>query len=310
MVGILDSVDQRTKLVGQNRLELLTFKLLGPQMFAINVFKVQEVQRLPALNVLPKSDPVVVGVTSIRGMTIPVIDLSKAIGRRSTPLDEHANIIVTEYNRSVQAFLVGAVNRIINLNWEEVLPPPAASGRKHYLTAITHLDGAIVEIIDVERVLAEVINFDTDIADDLLDKPLLSQAKGMEVLLVDDSTVAIDQARSVLIKLGLTVHVESDGLKALRLLKRWRDEGIDVVDKLLMVITDAEMPEMDGYRLTTEIRNDPALKALYVVLHTSLSGSFNNAMSAKVGCNDFLSKFQPEVLAQAVQDRIRQRLSA
>jgi two-component system chemotaxis response regulator CheV len=167
MAGILDSVDQRTNLVGRNRLELLTFKLLGSQMFAINVFKVQEVQQLPTLNILPKSHPVVVGVTRVRDMTIPVIDLSKAIGRRSTPLDEHANIIVTEYNRSVQAFLIGAVNRIVNLNWEEVLPPPATSGRKHYLTAVTHIDGDIVEIIDVERVLAEVIDFEVDISDEI-----------------------------------------------------------------------------------------------------------------------------------------------
>jgi two-component system chemotaxis response regulator CheV len=121
--------------------------------------------------------------------------------------------------------------------------------------------------------------------------------------------VAIQQASSVLKKMGLTVHVEFDGLKALQLLQRWRDEGINVGEKLLMMITDAEMPEMDGYRLTTEIRKDPALKALYIILHTSLSGSFNNAMAEKVGCDDFLSKFQPEALAQLVQERVRQRVS-
>ena len=310
MASLLESVDQRTKLVGQNRLELLTFRLRGSQLFAINVFKVQEVQQLPTLNLLPKSDPMVVGVTTVRGRTIPVIDLSMAIGRNAITQDEKANIIVTEYNRSVQAFLVGSVDRIVNLNWDKVIPPPTASGSSHYLTAITHIDDQIVEIIDVERVLAQVVTFDTDISQDILDQQLFDYARQLEILLVDDSSIAIEQARGTLRKLGLNVIVETDGLKALNRLQSWRDEGINVQDKLLMVITDAEMPEMDGYRLTTEIRNDPALSGLYVILHTSLSGSFNKAMVEKVGCNDFLSKFQPDVLAQTVQEKIRQHMEA
>ena len=309
MASILDSVDKRTKLVGQNRLELLTFRLRGSQLFAINVFKVQEVQQMPKLNILPQSDPVVVGVTNVRGLTIPVIDLSSAIGRSPITQDENANIIVTEYNRSVQAFLVGGVDRIVNLNWEEVMPPPAASGRSHFLTAITRIDGKIVEIIDVERVLSQVVSFDTEISDEIRDEDVLAHAKGMEVLLVDDSMVAIEQARGTLQQLGLNVIVEMDGLKALNRLREWTADGIDVNEKLLMVITDAEMPEMDGYRLTTEIRKDPQLKDLHVILHTSLSGAFNNAMAEKVGCNGFLSKFQPDTLAKTVQDRVRERMS-
>lgn len=310
MAGILDSVDLRTQLVGQNRLELLMFHLRGSQRFAINVFKVQEVQQLPKMNVLPQSDPVVVGVTTVRGVTIPVIDLSKAIGRSPIPQDDKANIIVTEYNRSVQAFLVGSVDRIVNLNWEDILPPPAASGANNYLTALTRLDNQIVEIIDVERVLAQVITFDVEVSEEVLDARLLEKARGMEVLLVDDSNVAVEQAKSTLTQLGLRVSVERDGLRALRRLQSWRDEGLDVPEKLLMMITDAEMPEMDGYRLTTEIRNDPAMKDLYIVLHTSLSGSFNKAMVEKVGCNDFLSKFQPDALATAVQNRMRDKLGS
>ena len=305
MSSLLQNVDKRTNLVGQNRLELLTFRLKGSQLFAINVFKVQEVQQLPALNVLPNSDPVIAGVTNVRGVTIPVIDLSLAIGRSAIPRDENATMIVTEYNRFVQGFLVGSVDRIVNMNWDEILPPPAASGRSHFLTAITRIEDKIVEIIDVERVLANVVHFDVAISDEVLDEQLMNAAQDMEVLLVDDSTMAIEQAKQILEQLHLTVHVEMDGSKALARLKGWADDGIDVNSKLLMVITDAEMPEMDGYRLTTEIRSDPRLKDLHVVLHTSLSGSFNDAMVKKVGCDDFLSKFQPDKLASTVQERIR-----
>ncbi|MCY1340547.1 Chemotaxis protein CheV [compost metagenome] len=305
MAGILDTVDQRTQLVGENRLEILMFRLSGRQLFAINVFKVQEVLQLPKLTLMPHRHPVVCGVVNLRGQTLPVIDLSRAIGMRPLVPDERSTIIVTEYNRSVQAFLVGGVDRILNLNWESILPPPGGAGRQHYLTAITKVDEQIVEIIDVEKVLAEIVPMSTRVSADRLDNPLLQMAVGREVLLVDDSSVALTQLRETLSQLGMRMHVASDGLKALKLLKAWADSGEDMTEKLLMIFTDAEMPEMDGYRLTTEIRNDPRLRDLYVVLHTSLSGSFNDAMVKKVGCDNFLSKFQPDKLVDVVLDRLQ-----
>jgi len=157
MSKLLETVDQRTQLVGQNRLELLMFRLNGRQLFALNVFKIQEVVQVPAITELPHRHSVVRGVIHMRGHTIPVIDLSAAIAGRPIADLENANLIVTEYNRSVQAFLVGPVDRIVNLNWELVLPPPVGSGRQHFLTAITHVDDKIVEILDVERVLADIM---------------------------------------------------------------------------------------------------------------------------------------------------------
>ncbi|MFV3334758.1 chemotaxis protein CheV [Pseudomonas sp. NY15437] len=305
MAGILDTVDQRTQLVGENRLEILVFRLAGRQQFAINVFKVQEVLQLPRLTLIPQRHPMICGVINLRGQTLPVIDLSRAIGMRALTPDANSTIIVTEYNRSVQAFLVGGVERILNLNWESIQPPPGGAGRQHYLTAITKVDDRLVEIIDVEKVLAEIVPMNTRVSSDRLDDALLSQTRGREVLVVDDSSVAISQLRDTLTQLGLRLHVATDGLRALNQLKRWADEGNDMDEKLLMVFTDAEMPEMDGYRLTTEIRNDPRLRELYVVLHTSLSGSFNDAMVKKVGCDDFLSKFQPDQLVEVVRRRLQ-----
>lgn len=304
MAGILDSVDQRTRLVGQNRLEILMFRLSGRQKFAINVFKVQEVVQLPKMTLMPHRHNSVCGVVNLRGQTLPVIDLSRAIGLRPLVPDERSTIIVTEYNRSIQAFLVGGVDRILNLNWEEVLPPPATAGRQHYLTAITKVEDQLVEVIDVEKVLAEIVPYDTSISPDRLKDPVLERARGREVLCVDDSTVALSQLRETLSQLGVTVHTASDGMKGLRKLQAWADAGDVLTERLLMVFTDAEMPEMDGYRLTTEIRNDPRLRDLHVVLHTSLSGSFNLAMVQKVGCDNFLSKFQPEKLVDVVRERL------
>ena len=310
MSNLLESIDSRTKLVGENRLELLMFRLKSQQIFAINVFKIQEVVQVPPLTEMPHSHPAICGVAHLRGKAIPVIDLNVAIGRTPQENDDTCNLIVTEYNQSVQGFLVGPVDRIINLNWDSILPPPKASGKEHFLTAFTRVNDVIVEILDVERVLADIIPPTTAVSDGVIEKDLseLVGDKTLEILSVDDSQTARRQIIETVKSIGININVltASDGLKGLNQLKDWVEEGIDVNEKLLMVITDAEMPEMDGYRMTYEIRQDPKLKNLYVVMHTSLSGSFNGAMVEKVGCNGFLSKFRPDELAIIIQNRIRE----
>ena len=308
MTGVLSTVDARTQLVGQNRLELLLFSLGGRQRFAINVFKVQEVMTLPPLTEIPDRHEVVVGVTHLRGQTIPVVDLRRAIKMGTTKIDKDSTIIVTEYNMTVQAFLVAGVERIVNMNWNEILPPPSGAGRQHYLTAITRIEDQIVEIIDVEKVLAEIHPYDGDIDEEVIDRELIERVKGKEILIADDSQVAISQVRSVLEALNIKVVEAHNGLEAYQILESWKAEGKNIAEDVLMVITDAEMPEMDGYMLTTEIRRDPLLKDMFVILHTSLSGNFNKAMVEKVGCDGFLSKFQPEQLAEEVQRLIRKKL--
>lgn len=310
MSKLLDSIDQRTRLVGENRLELLMFRLSGKQLFAINVFKVQEVVKVPPLRQVPHSHPHIRGVVHLRNQTVPVIDLSAAIGAGALTDLTQANLIVAEYNRSVQAFLIGAVDRIINLNWELILPPPKGTGRSHFLTAITRLDDQLVEILDVERVLADIIPYSTKVSDAVLDVDLAEEARKrkLKILLADDSPTAVRQVQATLKNLGVEVMFVQDGLQALSQLQQWTREGRKLSEEILMLITDAEMPEMDGYRLTSEVRKDPLLKDLYVVLHTSLSGNFNKAMVEKVGCDDFLSKFQPDELAKVVQKRLREFL--
>ena len=304
MAGVMDSVNQRTQLVGQNRLELLLFRLDGNQLYGINVFKVREVLQCPKLTIMPKSSPVVCGVANIRGATIPILDLAMATGAAGLQDRQNPFVIITEYNTKTQGFLVRSVERIVNMNWEEIHPPPKGTGRDHYLTAVTRVDNQLVEIIDVEKVLAEIVPYNAKVSRDKLEDPVLERARGREVLLVDDSNVALSQLRDTLGQLGVKMHIASDGLKALNMLKAWADSGQVMTDKLLMIFTDAEMPEMDGYRLTTEIRNDPRLRGLYVVMHTSLSGSFNDSMVKKVGCDNFLSKFQPDKLVDVVRERL------
>ncbi|HLA75628.1 MAG TPA: chemotaxis protein CheV [Gammaproteobacteria bacterium] len=307
MAGVMEGVNQRTRLVGHNRLELLLFRLGSKQRFGINVFKIQEVMQCPPLTHIPKSHHVVRGVAHMRGKTIPVMDLGQAIGR--PPIADIAGcfVIITEYNSSIQGFLVSAVDRIINVNWESILPPPTGSGSSSYLTAVTNVDNELVEIIDVEKVLAEVTNASMDVSESIRNSGEAAVMAAQHILVVDDSSVARNQVTRTLDQIGVSSTVARDGREGLNILQKWAAEGQPVSDRLTMVITDIEMPEMDGYTLTAEIKKDPLLKDLYVLMHTSLSGVFNNAMVRKVGADQFVPKFRPDQLAQAVLDRVKER---
>ncbi|HDZ57772.1 MAG TPA: chemotaxis protein CheV [Pseudomonas xinjiangensis] len=304
MAGVMDSVNQRTQLVGQNRLELLLFRLSGNQLYGINVFKVKEVLQCPKLTLLPKLNPVVKGVAHIRGGTLPIIDLNKATGGPGLSDLSTAFVIITEYNYRVQGFLVRSVERIVNMNWSEIHPPPRGTGRDHYLTAVTRVEDQMVEILDVEKILAEVVPAQENVSAGVIDQATQSEAVARKVLIVDDSSVARKQVARCLQEVGVEIVALNDGQQALEWLRALADKGENVSTHLLMMISDIEMPEMDGYTLTAEVRNDPRMKDLHIMLHTSLSGVFNQAMVKKVGADEFLAKFKPDELARRVIDRL------
>jgi two-component system chemotaxis response regulator CheV len=301
MTSIMHNVDQRTQLAGRNRMELLLFRLNGNQRFGINVFKVREVINTPRLVRIPKASPIVRGIAHIRGKTIPVLDLCLATSRRPLAVDA-SSVIITEYNRSVQGFLVAGVDRIVNMNWKDVMPPPSGSSRSGYVTAVAKVEGELVQIIDVEKVLDEVNPAAVHMTDVLVDQR--SGAEQHHVLAVDDSVVARSQIKRTLEKVGVELTLATNGEEGLQILKQWADAADSPLNRLLMVISDVEMPRMDGYTLTTSIRQDDRLQHLHVLLHTSLSGMFNADLVQRVGASDFLAKFHPKELADRVVARM------
>lgn len=307
MAGVLDNVDQRTKLAGHNRFELLLFKLITRQRFGINVFKVQEVIQCPPLTQIPNSHSVICGVAHLRGKTIPVLDLSMAIGMRPLPRDAGSYVIVTEYNRSIQGFLVGSVDRIINIGWEQVKAPPTGAGKDSYLTAVTEVDGELIEVIDVEKVMKEVIGGREEASAESIDSGITGRNR--HVLVVDDSSVARNQVKRVCEQIGIECTLLKDGLEAWEHLSKLIADGVDIHSRYLMVISDVEMPRMDGYTLASKIKADPAMKKIYLILHTSLSGVFNTAMVQKVGADEFLAKFEPDLLMKAIQNHIKDEIT-
>jgi len=313
MSDFLKEVDQRTSLAGMNRMELLLFKIKGSQLFGINVFKVREVIRTPKISPVPKSDSRIVGVADIRGQTMPMIDLARSLDLEPIKEEDYEDslTIVTEFNSSVQGFLVENVDRIVHLGWDDILPPPETLNAINYLTGITRAHGEIVQIVDVEKVLTEVAGTKVEISDEFIkgNKDLIG-INDFFVLGADDSAVARGQLKGILDKLGVANKILHNGQQAFDFLERWADDfdkGLNarVSKRVLMVISDIEMPEMDGYMLTKSIRKDPRLSDLYVVLSSSLSGGFNDTLTLKVGADRFLSKWNPEELGRVIVDRVK-----
>lgn len=301
MASLLERIEAQTQLAGFNRLALLLFRLDECQIFGINVLKVVGVQKRPVLTHMPSAHPFVAGVAEIRGQVIPVIDMWKALDRDSD--SNSAHLIVSEFNRSTQAFLVRSVDRIVHVDIDKVLPPPDAEHGPNYLTAVTWVGQQSVEIIDVERILSEIVGDMPAISETVADVAAVQRAlAGRSVLVADDSRVARGHIQRVLDQLGIPAIMLNDGRQALGYLRQLAAQPGALQKELLMLISDVEMPDMDGYRLTTEIRRDPRLAGLYVLLHSSLSGIFNQAMIKKVGADRFIAKLNADELARAVLD--------
>jgi len=283
-----------------NRLELLLFRLGGRQCFGINVLKVKELMPRPKMTCLPGAHAAVAGVTNLRGQTFTVIDLLTAIGGRNSDKEAAPFLVVTEFNRSTQGLLVRSIDRIVVLDWTDVKPPSYGLGRQSYLTGITRVDDQLVEILDVERVLGEVGVYTAD--DEAVGLEPIPGARDIPpVLVVDDSAMARKQTARTLDQLGLRYIFAENGEVALLMLRDLERAGEPIYDNISMVISDIEMPAMDGYTLTRELRRNASMKDFYILLHTSLNGIMNAELAASVGPNATLTKFVTQDLAKEVR---------
>lgn len=309
MSTLMKNVNQRTQLAGENRLELLLFRLQNNFLYGINVFKVKRIIACPALTQLPYAHPHIVGVANTAEGSLPILDMLSAIKLGKVKDPRKQSVIVCEYNRHQQGFLVDRIENIVNLQWSDIHLPPKGIGHRHYLTSITRVNNQIVEIIDVEKVISEVTPSSEQMSSKLSDDFAELNQSGVPrtVLVVDDSVVARNQIKRCLAGVQLESVLLNDGKQALEHLTSLVREGKNLNDEYLMVISDIEMPEMDGYTFTRKVKEDPAMKHIYILLHTSLSGVFNKSMVARVGADNFIAKFDADELAQAVLDLFRKR---
>ncbi len=302
------SVDQRTRLAGANRLEILLFSLgvdadTGrEEVFGINVFKVREVMHVPQVTHAPDMPPGVQGMISLRGQMIPVIDLAHFCEMK---VNEPPRIlIVTEFNRSTQGSLVHSVEQILRMEWNGIKVPPSMMADRlgGLVTAVTELeDKRIVMVIDVEKVLAETTDkLEENTAFDGMEKT----ENDATVLYVDDSSVARKQIAKTLDTLGIKHMAAKNGEEAwgrlLEIAERAEITGTPVSELVHLVLTDIEMPEMDGYVLTRKIKEDKRFKGVPVIMHSSLSADANITVGKSVGVDGYVPKFDPRELAKAM----------
>ncbi|MEW5943388.1 MAG: chemotaxis protein [Pseudomonadota bacterium] len=305
MSELLKSIDARTKLAGTNKLEILLFTL-GTDLrngrketFGINVFKVREVMRVPEITRAPEMPPAVEGMVSLRGVLVPVVDLIKYAGIETDCKPEI--MIVTEYNSRTQGFLVESVDTILRLDWSSVRVPPEmlTAQMGGLVTAVTELaDGRLVMLMDVEKILAETSNFEDE--DFYTGVAPLAQAR--TIFFADDSPVARKQIEHTLTPLNIHFKSATNGKQAWEELQKLADYAeatkTPMSNVIQLILTDVEMPEMDGYMLTRKIKSDPRFAGIPVIMHSSLSGMSNQQLGQSVGVDGYVSKFEPKKLAE------------
>jgi two-component system chemotaxis response regulator CheV len=308
MSELLKNIDARTRLAGTNKLEILLFSLGTDnrtgrrETFGINVFKVREVMRTPEITAAPDMPAAVKGMVSLRGSLVPVVDLADFIGiGADSPRDI---MIVTEYNGHTQGFLVESVDTILRLDWSQMRVPPEmlTANLGGLVTAVTELEqNKLVMMLDVERVLAETSKYDDGMIFSSI-QPVNRQ--DLTVLFADDSSVARGQIERTLKAMNVRYIGAVNGRAAWEELEKIAGyaaaSGRHVTDIVQLVLTDVEMPEMDGYILTKSIKSDARFHGLPVLMHSSLSSMSNMQLGKSVGVDEYVPKFEPQRLAETL----------
>lgn len=307
-------IDERTNLTSSNKFELLLFRLgtdnaLGQsELFGINVFKVREIVAMPSITPIAGGTAHSLGVVNLRGQVIPVLDLPSIVG--CTPKTGLNIMLVTEFARTTQAFAVESVEDIVRLDWTQVLSAETSGASGKMVTSIVRLDGntdgtRLAQVLDVEAILQTVTPVQQSHAEEQRVRPRLNIRPGAIILAADDSFVAralIErefQAMQAPYEMTKTGKEAWDRLNAIA--KSAESEGKTILDRVCMVLTDLEMPEMDGFTLTRNIKQDARFKGLPVVIHSSLSGSANEDHVRGVGADGYVAKFVAEDLSETIR---------
>jgi len=310
---VQNEVDERTNLTSSNKLELLLFRLGESaqsdrrELFGINVFKVREIIVTPSITAIAGSTPHMLGVTNIRGQLMPVIDLASAVG--CVPKNGLKIVLVTEYARSTQAFAVEEVDEIVRLDWSQVLSAEGSTSASGLITSIARLDGDVhdtrlAQVLDVEQILRTVMPPPAEDAKaDVIDVKVQLPA-GSVILAADDSMLARSLIEHGLDEMGAAHVMTKSGKEAWERLeaiaKAAEAEGKTAADKVALVLTDLEMPEMDGFTLTRKIKADPRFRSIPVVIHSSLTGTTNEGHTKRVGADAYVGKFVAKELAETI----------
>lgn len=311
--SVQKDIDERTNLTGSNKFEMLLFRLGDSQgtdrseLFGINVFKIREIVAMPTVTAMAGSPPHVIGVVNLRGQVIPVIDLPAVVG--CTPKTGLNIMLVTEYARTTQAFAAESVEDIVRLDWKQILSADDSMARG-YVTSIARLDGdqnttRLAQILDVESILQRILpSTEVEVKANSVG-PAVKLKPGSIVVAADDSFVARSMIEQELKALSLPYEMYKTGQEAWNRLQAIGTEcqaaGVPVHDRVAVVLTDLEMPEMDGFTLTRNVKKDAAMRGVPVVIHSSLTGDTNENHVKSAGADAYVAKFAAKELADVLR---------
>lgn len=307
MNSFQQEIDERSNLTSLNKMELLLFRLGGDasgahtELYGINVFKVREIVVMPEVTKIADSHPHMLGVVNVRGEIIPVIDLPSVVG--CIPTGPLRLMLITEFARTTQAFAVDAVDEIVRLEWTDVLPSDAATSTA-LITSIAKIngdgvDGRLAQVLDVESILRLFQRPAEPTKGKLGDAIVL---KNDQILIAaDDSIIARTLIEATLKELQINYEMLASGKQVWDRLQQIELEtassGGSARQRVALILSDLEMPEMDGFTLTRKIKKDIRFSSIPVVIHSSLSGAANEAHVDGVGADAYIAKFIPEELS-------------
>ncbi|RDB35787.1 MAG: response regulator [Spirobacillus cienkowskii] len=327
--------EERMLQIGSNKFELVDFRLkdypegadmLHPDayegIYGINIAKVREINKISKFTKMPNTHECIEGLLELREEAIPIVNLAKYLGYKNYALRPTDNVIICEFNGLVTGFVVHQAMKIRRISWEAILPPTRLIGREGGCVTGMHklVKGPDNErdlmllILDFEKIVAE-INGETDAlnkfsADKQSNKIPGNTDDSRTILVVDDSSTARTQVELFLTQHGYKVITATDceeGLFTLNaLFDQAKQEDKDITDLVQVVISDVEMPRMDGHAFTQSLKKDPKFNALPVIMHTSLSGRANQD-AGKSLADEYVVKFNGEALLATV-NRIWRKL--
>jgi two-component system chemotaxis response regulator CheV len=310
-VDFMTEINQRANLAFSNQMEMLTFFLTDKQQYGINVFKIIEVIETPGrkqITKMPYCHPALIGAINHRGHAVPTLDLAKSLHMDPVKWEtELSYIIVCEFSGSTQGLLVTNPNRLINKSWTDIHSPGSGLSVAEYLTALTYdEDGNPVQILDVEKILSEVIGMDSDVPEVLIQQAEEKGANGLydhfRVLAVDDSVAARSLLKNTLDQIHAPYVIAENAEKAWQILEDAMDDPKQ--HPFGLIISDIEMPGMDGFSFTMKVKGDPRLKPIHMVLHSSMSNEANRRKAEQVGADGFIAKYFPDKVVKLVLEQL------
>jgi len=295
-------MDDNSLKVGSNEMELVDFRIQKQEdgavyegIYGINVSKVREIIRVPALTELPGTPEFIEGIFDLRDVVIPVVNLAKWMGIvEPENVKQSSRVIITEFNNVLIGFIVHEAKRIRRISWSEIEPATFMSGtgglESNKITGVTKIeDDNVLLILDLESVVQDLGLYEPDV-DNIPEE--LETFSGL-ALVLDDSATARKIVKEALIKMGFHVVEAMDGEEGLvKLNDLYESYGEDLSNHLKIIISDVEMPKMDGFHFATNVKDDGRFNHIPIVFNSSISDHFSEGRGIEAGGEAYLVKFE------------------